>query len=173
MRRGLRSAIGTTLAVGLLVTAPVAVARHGADDPPGDDNVARGGGGGVEIGDDRGVGGGAGVGSGEAARGGGNDRDVRVAGSCTLRSTAKLKLSPEDGGVEAEFEVDENRVGKRWNVVMNRNGARVLSRKATTRAPSGSFEVRAVLSPGRPRTTVTAVARRAATGEVCRATATL
>lgn len=153
MRRGLRSAIGTTLAVGLLVTAPVAVARQGADDPPGDDNVARGGG--------------------EAARGGGNDRDVRVVGSCTIRSTAKLKLSPEDGGVEAEFEVDENRVGKAWRVVMNRNGARVFSRRAVTRAPSGSFEVRAVLSPGSPRTTVTAVAKRAATGEVCRATATL
>lgn len=56
---------------------------------------------------------------------------------------------------------------------MNRNGTRVLSRKATTRAPSGSFEVRAVLSPGGSRTTVTAVAKRAATGEVCRATAAL
>ncbi len=153
MRRGLRSAIGATLAVGLMVTAPVALARHGADDPPGDDNVARGGG--------------------ETARGGGNDRDVRVAGSCTLRSSAKLKLSPEDGGVEVEFEVDENRVGKTWGVTVNRNGARVLSRKAVTRAPSGSFEVRTVVNPGSPRTTVTAVARRAATGEVCRATARL
>lgn len=69
--------------------------------------------------------------------------------------------------------VDENRNGKTWSVVMNRNGTRVLSRKATTRAPSGSFEVRAVLSPGGSRTTVTAVAKRAATGEVCRATAAL
>jgi hypothetical protein len=149
MRRGLTSAIGTALAAGLLVTAPVAFARHGADDPPGsDDNIAR------------------------ESRGG-NDRDVRVAGSCTLRSTAKLKLSPEDRGVEVEFEVDENRVGSRWKVVMNRNGSRVVSRTATTRAPSGSFETRAVISPGRPRTRVTAVAKRAATGEVCRATATL
>ena len=98
---------------------------------------------------------------------------MRVAGTCTLRSSAKLKLSPEDGGVETEFEVNENRVGKTWSVVMNRNGSRVVSRKAVTRAPSGSFEVRAVLNPGSPRTTVTAVARRAATGEVCRATATL
>jgi hypothetical protein len=152
MRRGLTTAVGTALAAGLLITAPIAVARHGADDGSGgggDDPVARG------------------------DRGGGNDRDVRVAGTCTLRSSAKLKLSPEDGGVETEFEVDENRVGKTWSVVMNRNGSRVVSRKAVTRAPSGSFEVRAVLNPGSPRTTVTAVARRASTGEVCRATATL
>jgi hypothetical protein len=152
MRRGLTTAVGTALAAGLLITAPIAVARHGADDGSGgggDDPVARG------------------------DRGGGNDRDVRVAGTCTLRSSAKLKLSPEDGGVETEFEVDENRVGKTWSVVMNRNGSRVVSRRAVTRAPSGSFEVRAVLNPGSPRTTVTAVARRAATGEVCRARATL
>ena len=158
MRRGLTTALGTALAAGLLVAAPIAVASHGADDPPGsDDNIARGGGGG---GDD-------------VARGGGNDRDVRVAGTCSLRSSAKIKLSPEDGGVEVEFEVDENRVGKTWSVVVNRNGSRVLSRKATTNARSGSFEVRTVVSRGTPRTTVTGVARRAATGEVCRARASI
>ena len=108
-----------------------------------------------------------------ASNGGGNDRDVRAAGSCTLRSTAKIKLSPENGRIEVEFEVDENRVGKTWSVVVNRNGTRVLARKATTNARSGSFEVRTVVSRGTPRTNVTAVARRAATGEVCRATASI
>ena len=112
-------------------------------------------------------------GGGNGGGGGGNDRDVRAAGSCTLRSTAKIKLSPEDGGVEVEFEVDENRVGKTWSVVVNRNGSRVLSRKATTNARSGSFEVRTVVGRGTPRTNVTAVARRAATGEVCRASASI
>jgi hypothetical protein len=161
MRSGVTTALGTALAAGLLVAAPIAVASQGADDPPGsDDNIARSGGGG---GDDNGGSGG----------GGGGDRDVRAAGSCTLRSTAKIKLGPEDGRVEAEFEVDENRVGKTWSVVMNRNGARVLSRKATTNARSGSFEVRAVVRRGTPRTKVTAVARRAATGEVCRASASI
>ncbi|HVH01293.1 MAG TPA: hypothetical protein VM844_11040 [Miltoncostaeaceae bacterium] len=148
MRRGLRTVVGTALAAGLLIGAPVAIASHGGDDPPGSDD--NGGG-----------------------NGGGNARDVRVSGTCTLRSTAKLKLSPEDGRVEVEFEVDENRNGKTWNVVMNRNGNRVVSRKAVTRAPSGSFEARAVIAAGAPKTTVTAVARRAATREVCRATATL
>lgn len=151
MRKGLTAAVGTTLAVALLITAPVAGARHGAD------------GGGGRGGDD----------SAARASGSGNDRDVLVAGTCTLRSSAKLKLSPEDGGVEVEFEVDENRVGKTWGVTMGRNGTRVVSRRATTNARSGSFEVRAVVGAGSPRTRITAVARRAATGEVCRATATL
>lgn len=135
----------SALAVAALATAPFALASHGADDPAGDD---RGG--------DR------------AAR-----ADVRVAGACTLSSTSKLKLSPEDGRVEVEFEVDENRNGKRWGVVLKRAGDVVRSRSAVTRAPSGSFEVRAVIAAGSPTTKVTAVARRAATGEVCRATATL
>jgi hypothetical protein len=99
--------------------------------------------------------------------------DVRVGGTCTASSTSKLKLSPEDGKVEVEFEVDENRVGKVWNVTVRRNGTQVVSRSARTRGPSGSFEVRAVVSAGSPKTNVVAVARRRGTGEVCRATATL
>ena len=142
-----RTAVAAALAATLLATAPIALARHGADDPPGDD------------------------------RGGDRDRteraDVRRAGTCTLSSRAKIKLSPEDGRVEVEFEVDENRVGSRWGVTLKRNGKVVRSRAAVTRAPSGSFEVRAVIAPGSPRTRVAAVARRAATGEVCRAVATL
>lgn len=110
-----------------------------------------------------------------AGRGGGgdDDGDVEVAGRCSMGSTAKLDLSPEDGRVEVEFEVDENRVGSRWNVAINRNGAPVVRRAAITRRPSGSFEVRRVVAPGSPRTVVSAVARRAATGEVCRARAVL
>jgi hypothetical protein len=102
-----------------------------------------------------------------------DDRDVQRTARCSMGSTVKLDLSPEDGRVEVEIEVDENRTGSRWSVVANRNGARVLSRSAVTRAPSGSFEVRRVVAPGSPRTRVVAVARRAATGEVCRVTATL
>lgn len=105
--------------------------------------------------------------------GGGDDGDVRVAGRCSMGSTAKLALSPEDGRVEVELEVDENRVGSRWGVALNRNGTPVARRAATTRRPSGSFEVRRVVAPGSPRTVVTAVARRAATGEVCRARAVI
>jgi hypothetical protein len=105
--------------------------------------------------------------------GGGNDRDVERVVSCSRGSELKLKLSPENGRVEVEVEVDENRNGSRWRVVGARNGKRVINRTAVTRRPSGSFELRRVVAPGSPRTRVGVVARRAATGEVCRATAVL
>ena len=44
--------------------------------------------------------------------------DIRVRGTCTKASTSKLKLSEEDGRIEVEFEVDQNRNGVRWNVVI-------------------------------------------------------
>lgn len=113
------------------------------------------------------------AGSGGGGGDGGDDRDVERTTRCTMGSTVKLDLSPEDGRVEVELEVDENRVGSRWSVVATRNRTRFLRRTAVTRGPSGSFEVRRVVAPGRPGTRVTAVARRAATGEVCRIGATL
>ena len=144
MHRGRLAIMGVALAGSVLATAPAVLASRGADDPAGD-------------------------------RGGSRvDRaDVRKAGTCTLSSSAKLKLSPEGGRIEVEFEVDENRNGSRWGVTLTRNGTRVVSRAATTRAPSGSFETRAVIAARSPRTTVKAVARRAKTGEVCRVTATI
>ena len=72
------------------------------------------------------------------------DGDVRVAGTCTKASSSKLKLSREDAGTEVEFEVDQNRNGVRWRVVLFRNGTQVASRVRVTRAPSGSFEARFV-----------------------------
>ena len=50
--------------------------------------------------------------------------DVRVRGTCTDASTSKLKLSEDDGRIEVEFEVDQNRNGVRWNVVIPQNGNR-------------------------------------------------
>jgi len=106
-----------------------------------------------------------------------DDRDVERTARCSMNSRIDLDLSTENGRVEVEVEVevevDEGRTGSRWSVVANRNGTRILSQSAVTRGRSGSFEVRRVVSPGSPRTTVAAVARRAATGEVCRVRATL
>ncbi len=97
------------------------------------------------------------------------DGDVRVAGTCSKASTSKLKLSREDAGTEVELEVDQNRNGVRWSVVLFRNGTRVASRTAVTRAPSGSFEARFVRAGGGRFT-----ARAASpSGEVCRATASI
>jgi hypothetical protein len=130
----------------LLAAAPAGLARQGADDPAGDDRGGGSGSAGAQV--------------------------VRTAGACSLRATAKLKLKTEDAGrVEVEFEVDENRRGSVWGVTLTRNGTRVVSRRARTTAPSGSFTVRALVAEGASTTRVVAVARRAATGEVCRATA--
>ena len=42
------------------------------------------------------------------------DRDVIREGACSGSSDWKLKLSPEDGGLEVEFEVDSNVIGQTW-----------------------------------------------------------
>lgn len=104
---------------------------------------------------------------------GDDDGDVERTARCSKGSLVSLDLSPKRGAVEVEVEVDEGRRGSKWSVVANRNGRRIITRTAITRGEDGSLEVRRIVTPGRPRTTVTAVARRAATGEVCRVSVTL
>ncbi len=100
---------------------------------------------------------------------GGDDDETRVIGSCTGRSSAKLKVKPDDGRLEAEFEVDQNRNGVTWSVRLRRNG-RVVSRgRATTKAPSGSFSYERKIASG-SRITATATSP---SGESCRATVTV
>ena len=95
---------------------------------------------------------------------------VRVRGTCTQDSTAKLKLGPEGGRIEVEFEVDQNRNGVPWKVTLRRNGSVVAKTTALTRAPSGSFEVRRLVSGAHG--TIAAVATRAS-GERCVARASI
>jgi len=71
---------------------------------------------------------------------------VRVQGVCTQTSSDKLKLSRDEGRIEVEFQVDQNRNGVPWHVTLRRNGALVASTTATTRAPSGSFTFRRLVS---------------------------
>jgi hypothetical protein len=97
------------------------------------------------------------------------DGDVLVAGTCTKATSSKLKLSDEDGGIEVELEVDQNRNGVRWSVVLFRNGAEIGRRVGVTRGPSGSFEARLVTAnrPGVDRF----LARATRVGERCSARA--
>jgi hypothetical protein len=147
--------IGTVLATGAIVAGGAvsagavgsddAIAVHsrgGGDDGPGDDN------GGAR---DRG-------------------REVRHAGTCTVRSTSKIKVKEEDGGrLEVEFEVDQNRNGQKWGVVLKRNGSVVARTSALTKAPSGSFSVERLIGDRAGADTVTGVARNTNTGETCTA----
>ena len=100
----------------------------------------------------------------------GGHRGLTVRGTCSQHSTSKLKLSREDRGIEVEFEVDQNRNGVPWKVNLRRNGVRVASLAATTRAPSGSFKVRRVIAdpPGADRI----AARALRSGEACTASST-
>ena len=101
-----------------------------------------------------------------------NDRDVIREGSCSARSDWKLKLSPENGRIEIEFEVDQNVVGQVWKVVIRDNGNLVFKGNKTTLAPSGSFEARRVVTNLAGADNVVARATNAQTGEVCRGSAT-
>jgi hypothetical protein len=99
------------------------------------------------------------------------DGDVLRAGRCTVSSSSKLKLSEEDGRIEVEFEVDQNRVGVRWNVVLRRNGVVIRRASRVTRAPSGSFEYRALAANGAGTDRFVATATRR--GERCTASASM
>jgi hypothetical protein len=99
------------------------------------------------------------------------DGDVLRAGRCTSGTTSKIKLSEENGRIEVEFEVDQNRNGVRWTVSLTRNGSRFARMVRTTRPPSGSFEARAL---ARNAAGAELIRGRAVSpsGEVCTARAT-
>ena len=96
--------------------------------------------------------------------------DVKKSGACSKGSSWKLKLSAEDGKIETEFEVDQNRRGVTWQVVLRLRGAIVFKGTRVTRGPSGSFTVRRLLAdrPGADRVSARATSP---SGEVCRAVA--
>ncbi len=98
--------------------------------------------------------------------------DVRVAGKCTNSSTSKLKLSPDNGRIEVEFEVDQNRNGVKWTVVIRQNGKVVRTLKKVTKAPSGSFEVRYVAA-NKAAGKDSFVVKGTRNGETCTARASL
>ena len=95
------------------------------------------------------------------------DGDVIRRGRCSGASDWKLKLSEENGRIEVEYEVDQNRVGDAWRVRIHHDHDLVFAGTRTTRAPSGSFEVRILR---RDRTGDDVFRGRAVnlrTGEVC------
>ncbi len=100
------------------------------------------------------------------------DGDVIRTGNCSAASDWKLKLSPENGKIEVEYEVDQNVSGDTWTVTLSRNGAVIFSGNRVTKGPSGSFEVRKVITNNAGSDTVTASALNTRTGETCGGSAT-
>jgi hypothetical protein len=101
------------------------------------------------------------------------DGDVERRGSCSSGTEWKLKLSPEDGGLEVEYEVDSNVNGQRWKVKLFQDGDRIFRGTRTTQGPSGSFELRVVTSDGAGTDAFRAVAKNPSTGETCRGSASI
>lgn len=97
-----------------------------------------------------------------------NDADVIRRGSCSGRSDWKLKLSPENGRIEVEYEVDQNRAGDTWKVRLKHDGKRFFRGRRVTEGPSGSFEVRRVEPNHRGRDRFRARAVNLRTDQVCR-----
>jgi hypothetical protein len=94
-------------------------------------------------------------------------------GRCSSGASWKLKAKHDDGLMEVEFEVDQNISGRRWNVVLTRDGAVVLRGARITRPPSGSFEInRRIRNPsGSDR--IVASARAARGRRLCRGALTI
>jgi hypothetical protein len=97
--------------------------------------------------------------------------DVIERGSCDGGSDWKLKLSEEDGRIEAEFEVDQNVSGDRWRARIRHDGDLAFRGTRTTGGASGSFEVRIVEPNSSGTDRFVARARNVSTGEVCAGTA--
>ena len=100
------------------------------------------------------------------------DGDIIRTGNCSGATDWKLKLSPENGRIEVEFEVDSNVNGQTWNVRLKNDGNVFFTGTRMTKAPSGSFELRKLTNNGAGSDTIVARAVNQATGEVCRGSAT-
>ena len=156
------TALSLVLATTALAPA-AAVARNGADDDPAvaDDHGGQRPAGATDDGT-----------SGSASQPTRSKRVVRAAGECTGDATSKLKVKRDRGRLKAEFEVDQNVAGVRWDVSLSRNGTVAVRTTRTTRAPSGSFSVERRLTNGAGPDTVSARAE-SPDGEVCTASVTI
>jgi hypothetical protein len=96
--------------------------------------------------------------------------DVVRTGNCSARSDWKLKVKPDDGGLDVEFEVDQNVVGDTWAVRIVQDGERIFAGRRTTRGASGSFTVERMTSNNAGTDDFVARARNLSTDEVCRGT---
>ena len=92
-------------------------------------------------------------------------------GPIGLGGAAFLVLKPTR--VEAKFEVDQNKVGKTWNVVLKHNGNVFWSGQKVTKAPSGSVTVHKMTNNAAGTDNFSARATNPATGEVCLGSASL
>jgi len=102
---------------------------------------------------------------GGVARAGQND--VIERGSCGGSSDWKLKVSPDNGRLEVEFEVDQNVSGDDWRVRIHHGDSLVFHRIETTGGASGSFTVQIRENDLSGSDVFRAKARNLSTDELC------
>ena len=93
--------------------------------------------------------------------------DVVRTGGCSGSSDWKLKLSPDNGKIEVEYQVDSNKAGQNWRVKLFENGNRIFRGTKTTQGASGSFTVRTLANNTAGSDSFRAHARNLAGGETC------
>ena len=98
----------------------------------------------------------------------GDDRERIKRTGCIQASSSKLKVKTDDGRLEVEFEVDQNRSGDKWKVRLRNDGKAFFRGKRTTRGASGSFSVERKTSNGPGKDLISGKTRNLRTSEVCR-----
>ena len=101
-----------------------------------------------------------------AAYAGGGGEVIR-SGSCSGHSDWKLKVKPDNGRLELEFEVDSNVNGQSWNFRIKQNASRIFIGTRITHGPSGSFHVNRRPNNAAGTDRFVARATNPATGETC------
>jgi len=98
-------------------------------------------------------------------------REARVEGTCAKGASSKLRLRSRDGAISVEFDLERNRSGERWRVVLVHE-RRVAWRGTVRTRSGGAVRVRRTLRDyeGSDRVTVRASGPR---GLTCEATARL
>ena len=101
-----------------------------------------------------------------AAQAKGGD-DVVRRGSCSGATDWKVKVGPDDGKLEVEGEIDSNHVGQTWRWRLVHDGSTAGRGSRTTKAPSGSFEVRRLVGNHAGTDGITFRARNVKSNELC------
>ena len=101
-----------------------------------------------------------------------NDADVIRRGVVQGASDWKLKLSPEDGRIEVEFEVDQNRVGQTWAVRIAQDGDLIFAGRRMTQRPERFVRGSRARAEHGGRDRFRATAANVASGETCVGSAT-
>ena len=81
--------------------------------------------------------------------------------------------APSNGGLEVEFEVDQNQAGVKWNVRLKDNSEAVFRGSATTKPPSGSFSIERRINDNPGSDAIVGIGRNPKSGERCVAKVTI